>query len=279
MLCGIDNMSGNTASLGDLLSLEGKVALITGATSGVGLCVARLFLRAGAHLAVTGATPSKLEAVLKDLQATAAPGQHVAGIPADTSKEADVLRLFGMIDDAAEGIDILVNCVGIYPSVPFLETTVELWERLHQVNNLGAYLCNREAIRRMKAQGRGGSIVNISSVSAVKTVVTGHTQYGSSKAGVNMMTQGLAYEYGPDNIRVNAVMPGSVDTEGLRSSVQGYAEAGVVMAGPVMQQGRQPIGRVGTPADIANACLFLASPASSYITGQLIAVDGGFSLS
>jgi NAD(P)-dependent dehydrogenase (short-subunit alcohol dehydrogenase family) len=109
--------------------------------------------------------------------------------------------------------------------------------------------------------------------------VTGHTQYGSSKAGVNMMTMGLAYEYGADNIRVNAVMPGTVDTEGLRSSVQGYAEAGVVMTGPVMQADRQPLQRVGTPADIANACLFLASSASSYITGQLLAVDGGFALS
>jgi NAD(P)-dependent dehydrogenase (short-subunit alcohol dehydrogenase family) len=266
-------------SVADLLSLRGKTALITGATSGVGRAVAELFLQAGANLAVTGATPAKFEAMLGDLRIAAPVGQTVLGVSADTSKEPDVLRLFAVIDDAGRGLDILVNCVGIYPSVPFLETTVDLWERLHQVNNLGAYLCNREAIRRMTAQGRGGSIINISSVSAVKTVVNGHTQYGSSKAGVNLMTQGLAYEYGPDNIRVNAVMPGTVDTEGLRNSVQGYAEAGVVMTGPVMQPNRLPLGRIGTPADIANACLFLASPASSYITGQLIAVDGGFSLS
>jgi NAD(P)-dependent dehydrogenase (short-subunit alcohol dehydrogenase family) len=266
-------------SFADLLSLRSKTALITGATSGVGRATAELFLAAGANLAVTGATPTKFEATLADLRAAAPAGQTVIGTSADTSKESDVLRLFSVIDDAGGGLDVLVNCVGIYPSVPFLETTVELWERLHQVNNLGAYLCNREAIRRMKAQGRGGSIVNVSSVSAIKTVVTGHTQYGSSKAGVNLMTQGLAYEYGPDNIRVNAVMPGTVDTEGLRNSVQGYAAAGVVMTGPVMQVDRLPLGRIGTPADIANTCLFLASPASSYITGQLIAVDGGFSLS
>ena len=272
-------MSEIATSFADLLSLRGKIALITGATSGVGRGVANLFLQAGASLVVTGATPAKLETLLAELTAAAPPGQSVAGNPADTSKEDDVLRLFGLIDDSGKGIDMLINCVGIYPSVPFLETTAALWERVHQVNNFGAYLCNREAIRRMKAQGRGGSIVNVSSVSSYQTVVTGHTQYGSSKAGVNMMTMGLAYEYGADNIRVNAVMPGTVDTEGLRSSVQGYAEAGVVMTGPVMQADRQPLQRVGTPADIANACLFLASSASSYITGQLLAVDGGFALS
>jgi NAD(P)-dependent dehydrogenase (short-subunit alcohol dehydrogenase family) len=263
----------------NLLKLTGKTALITGATSGVGRGVAELFLQAGASLVVTGATPGKVERLLAELQAAAPAGQRVDGIPADTAKEEEVLRLFGRVDAGGGGLDILVNCVGIYPSVPFLETTVALWERVHEVNNLGAYLCNREAIRRMKAQGRGGAIVNVSSVSAFKTVVTGHTQYGSSKAGVNMMTMGLAYEYAPDNIRVNAVMPGTVDTEGLRGAVQGYAQAGVVMTGPVMQPDRTPLGRPGTPADIANACLFLASDAASYITGQLIAVDGGFSLS
>jgi len=267
------------SAIAELLSLEGKTALVTGATSGVGRAVAALFQQAGASLVVTGATPAKVERVLEELKASAAPGQSVDGLPADTSKEPDVLRLFERIDAGGKGLDLLVNCVGIYPSVPFLETTVALWERLHQVNNLGAYLCNREAIRRMKAQGRGGSIVNVSSVSAFKTVVTGHTQYGSAKAGVNMMTVGLAYEYAPDNIRVNVVMPGTVDTDGLRSSVQGYAEAGVVMVGPVMQPERTPMGRMGTPADIANACLFLSSPAASYITGQLLSVDGGFSLS
>ncbi len=268
----------NLSSVSDLLSLKGKTALITGATSGVGKAVAELFLGAGANLVVTGATPSKVETLIGTLESSARE-QSIAGAPADTSKEADVLRLFALIDQSKSGIDILVNCVGIYPSVPFLETTVELWEKLHQVNNLGAYLTNREAIRRMKAQGRGGAIVNVSSVSAFKTVVTGHTQYGSSKAGVNMMTVGLAYEYAADNIRVNAVMPGTVDTEGLRGSMQGYAEAGVVMTGPVMHPERTPMGRMGTPQDIANACLFLVSPASSYITGQLLSVDGGFSLS
>jgi NAD(P)-dependent dehydrogenase (short-subunit alcohol dehydrogenase family) len=246
-----------------LLSLEGKTALITGATSGIGKAVAKLFLEAGANLVVSGSTPSKVAAITESLRAEAAPGQRVESMAADISKDAEVEALFALVDSAYGVLDIYVGCVGIYPSVPFLETTAEFWDHQQAVNLRSAYLCNREAVRRMQSR-KQGSIVNVSSVSAIRTVVTGHAHYGAAK------------EFGKDNIRINAVMPGTVVTEGLMDSMQNYAERGVTMVGPVMDPVRTPMGRPGTPEEVANCCLFLASPASVYITGQFIAVDGGF---
>jgi NAD(P)-dependent dehydrogenase (short-subunit alcohol dehydrogenase family) len=258
-----------------LLSLEGKTALITGATSGIGKSVAKLFLEAGANLLVSGSTPSKVTAITEALRAEAGPGQRVESMAADISREEEAKALFTLVDSSFGALDIYVGCVGIYPSVPFLETTAEFWDHQQAVNLRSAYICNREAVRRMQPRRRG-SIINVSSVSAVRTVVTGHAHYGAAKAGVNMLTQSLAHEFGKDNIRVNAVMPGTIVTEGLMDSMQDYAERGVTMVGPVMDPVRTPMGRPGTPEEVANCCLFLASEASIYITGQFIAVDGGF---
>jgi NAD(P)-dependent dehydrogenase (short-subunit alcohol dehydrogenase family) len=261
--------------LAALFSLEGKTALITGATSGIGKAVAKLFLDAGANLVVSGATPTKVTAITEALRAEAGPDQRVESMAADISKEAEAKALFGLVDSSFGGLDIYVGCVGIYPSVPFLETTAEFWDHQQAVNLRSAYICNREAVRRMQPRQQG-SIINVSSVSSIRTVVTGHAHYGAAKAGVNMLTQSLAHEFGKDNIRVNAVMPGTVVTEGLMDSMQDYATRGVTMVGPVMDPVRTPMGRPGTPEEVAHCCLFLASPASVYITGQFIAVDGGF---
>jgi NAD(P)-dependent dehydrogenase (short-subunit alcohol dehydrogenase family) len=127
----------------------------------------------------------------------------------------------------------------------------------------------------MKAAGKGGAIVNISSTSSQQTTVYGHAQYGSSKAGVNMLTKTMALEFGRDQIRANAVLPGGVMTEGADIMLSGES----LPEGPCMNPDRFPLGRPGQIEEIANACLFLASPAASYISGQLLTVDGGFCLS
>lgn len=271
-------MNTDKSRLASLLSLEGKTAVITGATSGIGKGVADLFLAAGAQVVLSGGTASKLDAIMEAMRKSF-PNSRFEGRAADVSKEQDVLGLFELADQAFGGVDVLVECAGIYPAVPFLDSTVELWDKVMSINARGAYLCNREAVRRMKAKGQGGSIVNVSSVASVQSLVQGHAHYSASKAAVNMLTRSLALDFGVDNIRVNAVLPGSIDTEGLRSEQADHAAAGRVLMGPVMQADRLPMLRIGSVSDIANTCLFLAAPASSYITGQLIIVDGGFDLS
>ena len=150
---------------------------------------------------------------------------------------------------------------------------------VHDVNTRGAFLVTREAVRRMKASGKGGSIVAVSSVSSHQVVVLGQAQYAASKAGVDALIRTIALEFAGDGIRANAVLPGTIITEGLIQAQTQYAAEKRLMVGPVMQPERTPMGRPGTPAEVANACLFLASPAASYITGQLLMVDGGFVLS
>ena len=150
------------------------------------------------------------------------------------------------------------------------ETTVEFWDRVQAVNLRGPFLCLREAAKIMRAQGRGGAIVNVASNSAVHPVMTGLTAYAASKAGVVALTRNAAMELAGEGIRVNAVLPGGVMTEG------GAKSAGTTPSGRAIQM--PPLGRIGVPQDIAGLILFLAGPMAGYITGQSFISDGGFLL-
>jgi NAD(P)-dependent dehydrogenase (short-subunit alcohol dehydrogenase family) len=259
-----------------LLSLEGKTAVITGAAAGIGRGVAELFAAAGAKLALGGTTSTTLEIAAEELRQT---GAEIIAVRTDVSQEEDVLQLFDAAKARFGGIDVLVHCAGIFPIVPFEELTTEIWDRVHAVNTRGAYLCVREAVKHMKHHGRGGSIVNVSSVASQAVAVLGQAQYSSSKAGVNMLTRAVALEFAGEGIRVNAVLPGSIDTPGVRSNIAHIERDPRLGVGPSFQPGRQPLNFFGEPRDVAAACLFLASPASRFITGQLLTVDGGFSIS
>ncbi|BAI74818.1 3-oxoacyl-[acyl-carrier-protein] reductase (plasmid) [Azospirillum sp. B510] len=257
--------------LSGLFGLHGKTAVVTGAVQGIGLGIARTLAMAGARVVVGDLRGEAAEAAAARLRDE---GAEVLGVAVDVSEEESVTAMFSSALAAFGGMDILVNNAGIYPKTPFLELTVAQWDRIHAVNLRGTFLCMREAIRHMKAAGRGGAIVNISSVNSLQPVIHDNAQYGSSKAGVNMLTRTAALEFAPDGIRVNAVLPGGVATEGAAQSVADRAPTG-----PLAQPGRMPLGRIGEPADIAAAVLFLSGPGSSYITGQLLAVDGGFQVS
>jgi NAD(P)-dependent dehydrogenase (short-subunit alcohol dehydrogenase family) len=260
------------ASIAALFGLQNKVAVVTGGGAGIGRSVAQLFVKAGARVVVADVNAAAAVVVAGELNSKSA-GTAVA-IPCDVSSESSVVDLFEAALKQFGSVDVLVNVAGIYPKTPFLETPVEKWDRVHAVNLRGTFLCMREAIKRMKVAGNGGSIVNISSVASLQPVIYDNGDYGATKAGVNNLTKTAAYEFAADKIRVNAVLPGGVATERAMQSVSGKTATG-----PITQPGRMPLGRIGEAEDIAQAVLFLASGASSYITGQLLAVDGGFQVS
>jgi NAD(P)-dependent dehydrogenase (short-subunit alcohol dehydrogenase family) len=262
------------AHLVKVFGLRGRSVVVTGGSSGIGKGIARLFVTAGAKVVVAGSTASKVAAVAAELKAGAEDGADCIGIPVDVTSEHSVIHLFDSTVATFGDIDVLVNCAGIFPFIPFLEASVELWDRVHAVNTRGVFLCCQQAVKHMKAAGKGGAIVNVSSTSSQQTTVYGQAQYGSSKAGVNMLTKTIALEFARDQIRANAVLPGGVMTEGSDVMLSGKN----LPEGPCMNPDRFPLGRPGQIDEIANACLFLASPAASYVTGQLLTVDGGFCL-
>lgn len=257
---------------GALLSMQGRVTLVTGGGRGIGRSVCRLFAEAGSRVAIC------------DLDDAAANGV-AASIPesrayrTDISSEGEVVALFAQVIQDFGRIDAVVHVAAIFPKRDFLKMTAAQWDNLQAVNARGTFLVMREAIKAMKARGRGGAIVNVSSASGERALVTHNSAYGASKASVTNLSRSMALETACDNIRINAVLPGGVATEGAQEAREQVAADGLVMGGPMTQPGRIPLGRVAQPGEVAAACLFLASDASSYITGVSLPVDGGFLVS
>ena len=242
--------------------LEGRVALVTGGGRGIGRSIALDLARAGCHVAVNYyVEPERAEQTVADLIALGVDAIAVAG---DVGVAADVHR---MIDDVIGGfarLDVLVNNAGTQTWTPFLDVTEEEWDLVIRTNLKGSFLCTQAAARHMKDHG-GGVIVNIGS-GCNKVPFPGLVAYTASKGGIEMLTKVSAVELAPHRIRVNCVAPGAVEVERTRQELPDYAGT----------WGRvTPLGRVGTPEDIARAVVFLAGDESSFITGQTLWVDGG----
>ena len=260
----------------DLYRLDGKTAVVTGAGRGIGQSVAELFAAAGARIVVADILADEAAATAAAIRKD---GGEALTVTVDIADEVAVKQLYRQAVQQFSSVDVLIHCAAIFPKYPLLEITVEQWDRVQAVNLRGTMLVMREAIAQMRKGGRGGAIVNVSSVSGEREVVFHNAAYGASKAGTTNLTRAAALEFGSENIRVNAVLPGGTTTPGAAESTARMRAAGYELKGPMMHPGRIPLGAMGTPQDIAAACLFLASPAARYITGQTLAVDGGFLIS
>lgn len=247
------------------MRLKDKVAVITGAGSGIGKAIAQRFADEGAKVVCASVTG-------RARQVAAEIGEAAVGVQADVSDEDDVQRLMTTAQEAFGRIDVLVNNAGFGGKLkPLHEQTTADWDRIHGVNLRGVFFCMKYGIIAMRGMG-GGSIVNISSATAV-VGFKNHGVYGAAKAGVNQMTKAAALDYADDNIRVNAVCPGTIWT-GLvaMSKVSPEPPPGVYRLPGI------PMDRWGLAHEIASAALYLASDEASYVTGVLMPVDGGYSI-
>lgn len=242
--------------------LQGKKAIVTGGTRGIGFAVVQTFLRNGASVALFGSRQETVDKALAALKEEN-PDWEVIGMAPDLTDYAAVDAAFAEVEKAFGRIDILVNNAGISAREPLCDYTPEAFEKIMRLNVSAVFNGCRAAAPRMKAQG-GGSIINTSSMVSLYGQPSG-VGYPTSKFAVNGMTRSLARELGRDNIRVNAVAPGVTRTDMVANLPQEIVQR---VCAPI------PLGRMGEPEEVANAFLFLASDLASYITGEILQVDG-----
>jgi NAD(P)-dependent dehydrogenase (short-subunit alcohol dehydrogenase family) len=242
-----------------------RVAVVTGAASGIGLGVARQFVADGHRVALLDRDGTGAEAAAAELEAQ---GGKVIAVEVDVADRASVDAAFGRVRAGLGPVEILVTSAGIESFQPLLDITPESWDRIIAVNLTGTFACVRAAAPDMLAAG-WGRIVTISSSSA-QSGAPNMAHYASSKGGVISLTKSLAVELARQGITVNTIPPSLVDTPMARQAEAAGDFPGVDVIAPMV-----PLGRAGTPEDIAAACSFLCSDAGSYITGQVIGVNGG----
>ncbi len=255
-------------SIAELFNFARKTAVVTGGAMGIGYGIVLRFLEAGANVVVADLDEKvgneKSEVLKKD-------GKNVLFVKTDVSSEKEVKNLIAQTLDHFSGLDIFVNNAGIYPQKPVLEMDLALWEKIQAVNLRSVFLCCREAAKVMIKKG-GGNIINIGSIDSLHPSMVGLAAYDTSKHGVWGFTKNFALEVAGKGIRVNAIAPGGINTEGVAKIMGGGEQVKSVIK---QFAEKVPLGRFGEPDDIAMAALFCASEASAYMTGEIIVIDGG----
>jgi len=247
-----------------LFDLTGKTALVSGASRGIGEAIARLLAASGAHVICTSRKLEGCEAVASSIRDN---GGSAEAHAVHVGDPAAIEGLFATLDAAGRSVDVLVNNAAANPYFgPAIDMTLDAYEKTVEVNLRGYFWTTVQAARRMK--GRGGSIINIASVNAERAA-PGQLVYSMTKAGIVNMTEGFAKELAPMGVRVNAVLPGLTDTK-FASALTGNPKIMAMMLQLI------PMARMAQPDEIAPAVLFLATPASSYLTGVSLPVDGGY---
>jgi 3-oxoacyl-[acyl-carrier protein] reductase len=244
--------------------LKGKVAVVTGASRGIGAAIAKNLSAAGAAVVINYVGSKEgADRVVADIEAN---GGKAIAVKGDVAKAADVRRLFAETKKAFDRLDVLVNNAGVYKFLPLEEITEDEFHREFNINVLGALLATKEAVKHFGPNG--GSVINLSSIFS-----RGDAQaaiYSGTKGAVDAITRGLAVELGPRKIRVNAIAPGGVETEGTHSAnIVGSDLEKAMIAGT-------PLGRFGQPDDIARVAVFLASDDSAWLTGERLTASGGY---
>lgn len=245
--------------------LANQVAIVTGASRGIGRGIATLFAEEGAKVVLVGRDITQLKAVKASIENNKG---HATFITADVGDPKDMERMVDEVLSLHGRIDILCHNAGIYPQARLEHMTLEEWQKVIDVNLTGTFLAVKGCIPTMKAQG-GGKIVITSSISGPKTALPGYSHYTSSKGGIAGFIRTAAVELAKYNININAVEPGNIMTEGLEATGSEHINNMIRAI---------PLGRLGTPKDVAHAFLFLASKEADFITGQSIIVDGGQTL-
>ena len=246
----------------ELFDFTGRVALVTGAGSGFGRVIARRFAEAGARVAVHyRGSREGAEEVVREIGVA---GGEARAFPADLTGEGEAARLVDEVAGALGPLGVLVNNAGGYPLADLLQMKAAEWDTVLAANLRSALECLQAAGRRMAGRGQG-VIVNVTSIQAFRPAQA-LAHYSAAKAGLEMLTRSAALELGPSGVRVNAVAPGLIWREGIETAWPD---------GVARYLARAPLGRLGQPEDVADACLFLASPAARFITGTTLVVDGG----
>lgn len=261
-------MTDTAQALTEAFALTGRTALVTGAGSGLAESIAMTLARAGASVVAAHDDPAEAERVAAAIRAAGGQARAARCDPAD---ESSVLALFADLAGRGETADIVILGAMMQGGVPATEMTAGQWDAMFAVNTRGAFLTAREAIRQLRAAGRPGRIIALSTIGSQHPVLTGNAAYGASKAALNQLCRTLAFEHAGDGILVNAILPGAIPGNAPKM------EGAMPLGGPGANTERHLLG-YGKPGDVGWLAVYLAGPSGSYITGQTFRIDGGFAI-